>query len=280
MCATPSAPVWTAELATPRSGTTKVPNGDNSHGPDSVDPDPFAGNKTGLVCPDLPLTPSSTSPATPNSALSLKYLTDGSAAASAPAPDPRPQPNGGKCSRRYGPLVFCRSPSAIRTSQFIASLIHGVRENERRKVSVELSLQRLRARDSLSSLEDRERTIKHLEKTISDLDKNNRELRRQLREAVVLLRRSGDDLDKVSSLLSRRCVTALSAIREQNKLIAAEVDRHQKAIQGALLQHLSDSNSLIQAIYTGYQQIVSASQSPEDFSRAEKKARPSSDQHP
>ena len=73
---------------------------------------------------------------------------------------------------------------------------------------------------------------------------------------------------------------ALSAIREQNKLIAAEVDRHQKAIQGALLQHLSDSNSLIQAIYTGYQQIVSASQSPEDLSRAEKKARPSSDQHP
>ena len=277
MCATPSAPVWTAELATPRSGTTKVPNGDDSHGPDSVDPDPFAGNK---VCPDLPLTPSSTSPATPNSALSLKYLTNGSAAASAPAPDPRRQPNGGKCSRRYGPLVFCRSPSAVRTSQFIASLIHGVRENERRKASVELSLQRLRARDSLSSLEDRERTIKHLEKTISDLDKNNRELRRQLREAVVLLRRSGDDLDKVSSLLSRRCVTALSAIREQNKLIAAEVDRHQKAIQGALLQHLSDSNSLIQAIYTGYQQIVSASQSPEDFSRAEKKARPSSDQHP
>ena len=280
MCVTPSAPFRPPELATPRSGATKATNGNGDHGPASGDQDPFAGNK---VCPDLPLTPGFTSPTTPDQALTLKYLTDGpaaAAAASAPASDPRPQPNGGKCSRRYGPLAFCRSPSAIRTSNFISSLIQGVRDNERRKVQVELTLQRLRAKDSLASLEDREKTIKHLEKTIKDLDQNNRELRRQLREAVVLLRRAGDDADKIGSLISRRCVTALSAIREQNALIAAEVDRHQKAIRGALLQHLSDSNSLIQAIYTGYQGIVSAAQTPEDFSPAEKKARPSSDQHP
>ena len=71
----------------------------------------------------------------------------------------------------------------------------------------------------------------------------------------------------------------VAAIREQNDLITKEVDRHQRAIRGALLQHLTDSNSLIQAIATGYKPIVLGSQS-EDFTRAEKKARPSSGQHP
>ena len=279
MCVTPSAPFRSAELTTPRSGKTKATNGNGNHGPDSGDQDPFAGN---TVCPDLPLTPSSTTPTTPDQALTLKLLTADSAAAtaaSAPASDPRPHPNGGKCSRRYGPLALCRSPSSIRTTNFLASLVQGVRDNERRKVQVELSLQRLRARDSLVSLKDREATIKQLEKTICDLDGNNRELRRQLREAVVLLRRAGDDADKIGALIARRCATGLAAIREQNDLITKEVDRHQRAIRGALLQHLTDSNSLIQAIATGYKQIVLGSQS-EDFTRAEKKARPSSGQHP
>ena len=128
-----------------------VPTIDSSF---KFDPDPFPDKK---VCPDLPYSPGSSGPGTPQQALSLGLLTgdspNGSATAATPARDSRSRPHGGKNPRRHGPLVLSRSPSSARTAQFLASVVNGIRENERKKVEIELSLHQLRTNDSLASRE-------------------------------------------------------------------------------------------------------------------------------
>ena len=235
------------------------------------DPDPFPDKK---VCPDLPYSPGSSGPGTPQQALSLGLLTgdspNGSATAATPARDSHSRPHGGKNPRRLGPLVLSRSPSSARTAQFLASVVNGIRENERKKVEIELSLHQLRTNDSLASVKDREETIAHLEKTIKELDATNEDLRRQLREAVLLLRRAGDDLEKVGGSLTRKCAAAFVTIQAQHEAIRKLFQAHKAAVEGALIQHLTDSNRVIQDIVDDYRAIVSVP--IQDCASTEKKA--------
>lgn len=276
---TPSAPSRTPGPPKFRPGVPPPPAAADIDSPFKFDPDPFAGNQ---VCPDLPVLPGSTVPGTPQQALVLKSFsgdTPDNNAAATPARDPRPRPHGGKNPRRFGPVVLSRSPSSARTAQFLASIVHGVRENERKKVEIELSLHQLRTNDSLASVKDREETIAHLEKTIKELDSTNQDLRRQLREAVLLLRRAGDDLDKVGGSLSRKCAAAFVNIQAQHEAITKLFRAHREAVDGALIQHLTDSNRVIQDIVESYRAIVSVP-IPEDCAPAEKKARPGQVQTP
>lgn len=278
MCTTPSAPSRTSGPPKTRPGVPP-PAVINIDSPLKFDPDPFAGNK---VCPDLPISPSLAAPGTPQQALALKPFigdtSDGDAKAT-PARDPRPRPHGGKNPRQYGPVVLSRSPSSARTAQFIASVVDGVRVNERKKIEIELSLNQLRVNDSLLTVKDREETIAHLETTIKELDASNRDLRRQLREAVLLLRRAGDDIDKVGGSLSRKCAAAFVTIQAQHQAITKLCKAHREAIEGALIQHLTDSNRVIQSIVQDYRAIISVPVS-ENCAPAEKKASPASVQDP
>ena len=123
---------------------------------------------------------------------------------------------------------------------------------------------------SSCSVKDREETIDHLEKTIKKLDATNEDLRRQLREAVLLLRRAGDDLEKVGGSLTRKCAAAFVTIQAQHEAIRKLFQAHKAAVEGALIQHLTDSNRVIQDIVDDYRAIVSVP--IQDCASTEKKA--------